>query len=546
MSRIACAIAVLAAVLARAGSLPVMDSVYRRLYPPPGPVEMRPVQGLDAHIFDGKLHLRLRDFIELVLLNSPDVELLRLNELTAAANITGAKAPFDPQLQLGWNAYRSISPGYSQIQGAQSVNNLIETGNLQYIQLLPSGQNINVQFTGARNSTNSAFTYFNPYITGLLAFNISQPLLQNRTGLQYRAPLMIARTQLLITSEQNESQIADIISADAQQYWAAVALRDAIHVSEQTLELAQKSYDRDKQALDLGALPKLDIFQSESQVASRKFDLVQARYNYKIALDGLRRLIGADLRPDTRGMEMVLEDDASTLPMRTIDPFEEALARALHDRPELSAAQRSISVDDLNADVARNQLRPQFNLNLQGGANGLGGNQIPVTGPLGTGPTTFIPGGLGDALWQVFTFDAPYYGFGFQFNLPFRNSLAQSNLSTALVNKARDRYTQRSLRQTVIQQVRQSMNNLELARASIDAGTTARDLAIKNVQAEQQKYELGGTTVFELLQAQTQLAQVQFSLLNAYITYQTSFVQYQRATWTLFDDYNIRLSHPAP
>jgi len=507
-------------------------------------VEVHPVEGLDAHIFDGKLHLRLKDFVELMLLNSTDIHLARLDELTAAANIVSAKGPFDPVLQVGWNAYRSISPGYSQIQGASSVNNLSETAILGYQQLLPTGQTINAGFTGIRNSTNSAFTYFNPYITGLLAFNISQPLLQNRTGLQFRAPLMIARTELLITSEQNESRIADIVSNAAQQYWAAVQFRDAIHVSERALELAQKSYDRDKQALDLAALPKLDIFQSQSQVASRKLDLVQAQYAFRASLDALRRLIGADLRPETRTMEIVLEDDPSALPLRRIDSFEDSLARALHDRPELSAAERSISIDDLNARVARNQLRPQMNLNLQGGANGLGGNQIPVTGPLGTGPTAFVPGGLGDALYQVFAFDAPYYGFGFQFNLQFRNSVAQGNLSSALVNKARDRYTERQLKQTVIQQVKQSIDSLELAKASIEAGPTARDLAIRNVQAEEQKYELGGTTVFELLQAQSQLANVEFSLLNAYVTYQTAFVQYERATWTLFDDYNIRLAKP--
>lgn len=536
----------LALALARAETFPFTDSIYRRLYPPPSAVEVRPVEGLDKHIFDGKLHLRLKDFVELVLANSTDIHLDRLDELTAADAILSAHGLLDPQLQLQWNAFRSISPGYSQIQGAQSVNSLSETSNILYNQILPTGQILQLGFVGVRSSTNVAFDYFNPYITSQLLFNITQPLLQNRTGLQYRAPAMIARTQLLITSEQNESKIADIISQAAQQYWLAIQARDVIRVARRSLELAQKSYDRDKQALDLGALPKLDIFQSQSQVASRKLDVVQAEYAFRADLDSLRRLIGADLRPETRAMEIVLEDDPTTLPLRTIDPFEEALARALHDRPELTASERSISLDDLNAQVARNEIRPQLNLQLQGGSNGLGGNQVPVVGPLGVGPTTFVPGGLGDALFQTFAFNAPYYGFGLNFTLPFRNSVAQASLADALVNKARDRYSQRQLRQTVIQQVKQSIDSLELSKAAIDAGVNARDLAGKNVQAEEQKYELGGTTVFELLQAQTQLAQVENSLLNAYVGYQIAFVQYQRATWTLFDDFDIRLQRIKP
>jgi len=176
---------------------------------------------------------------------------------------------------------------------------------------------------------------------------------------------------------------------------------------------------------------------------------------------------------------------------------------------------------------------------VQGGSNGLGGNQIPVTGPLG-GPTSFIPGGLGDALSQMLRFNAPWYQVGLQFNLAFRNSAAQASLASALVNKVRDRYTERQEQQQIIQDVKQSLDSLALAKAAIEAATNARDLSAKNVDAEQQKYELGSTTVFELLQAQTQLATVENSLLNAYVGYQTSFINYARATWILFDELGVQ------
>jgi hypothetical protein len=64
-------------------------------------------------------------------------------------------------------------------------------------------------------------------------------------------------------------------------------------------------------------------------VAQRKLDLVQAQYAYRAQLDTLRRSIGADLQPDTRSIELELEDDPATLPLRSIDPLEVALASAL-------------------------------------------------------------------------------------------------------------------------------------------------------------------------------------------------------------------------
>jgi outer membrane protein len=140
----------------------------------------------------------------------------------------------------------------------------------------------------------------------------------------------------------------------------------------------------------------------------------------------------------------------------------------------------------------------------------------------------------------LFRFNAPWYQFGLQLNLPFRNSSAQANLSNSLVNKVRDRYQERQEQQQIILDVKQSLDSLDLAKAAIAAATSARDLSAKNVDAEQQKYELGGTTVFELLQAQNQLATVENSLLNAYVGYQTAFINYARATWILFDELSVQ------
>jgi len=535
MNRFA-AVFLLGAASALAGSMPVVDSIYRRLYPPPAEVRVRPIEGLEERIQDGKLHLRLKEFIELVLRNATDIQITRLDILSSQAAVTAAQSIFDPQLGLGFTVNRTESPTYSQLSGAPTLNTLTDTASINYQQNLPTGQQVSVGFSGDRYSSNSLYNLFNPSITGGLTFNVTQPLLQNRSGLQYRAQLITARTRLLITSDQDAGRIADSVASAARQYWSAVQARDAIRVEERTLELAQKSYDRDKQALDLGALPKLDIYQSESQVAQRKLELVQAQYTYAAQIDALRRLIGADLQPRTRTVEIVLEDDPSVLPSRAIDPFEEALSRAIRTRPELSALRRSESLDDLDALIARDSLRPQLNLNLQGGSSGLGGDELLPATP----GSPLLSGGLGDALSQTFRFTAPWYQVGLQLNLPFRNSSAQASLSSALVSKARDRYSERQEEQQIILDVKQSIDNLDLAKASIAAALTARDLSTKNVEAEQQKYELGGTTAFELLTAQSQLADVESSVLNAYIGYQTAFVNYARATWILFDELGVQ------
>jgi outer membrane protein TolC len=433
------------APLLQAGSVPVPGFVTRRFNPES--VQVRDVKGLAGRIAEGKLNLTLNDFLELVLANSTDINISRLDVYLAADQVKAAHAVFDPVVALGFNTLRSTSPQFTQIGGASTLSSLTENSYLNYQQLLPWGQTVNASFSAIRNSDNSAFDIFNPSIDGIMSFSFTQPLLQNRDGVQFKAPLRIARAQLLITSRQDEAHIADLVATAAGQYWDAVRARDNIKVLQQTLDLAQKSYDRDKQALDLGALAGLDIYQSETQVAQRRTDLVQAQYSYQATLDGLRHLIGADLTPENRALEIVLHDDPSKLPERSVvKPFEEALQSAFRLRPELDAAHRRLTVDDLNARVARNLMLPHLDLTVQGQAAGLGGNQVAVVGPLGI-ISPAVSGGLPQALGQVLAFNYPAYGAGLQLTLPFRSTAAESQLADALVSKTRDQYTERQVRQ---------------------------------------------------------------------------------------------------
>ncbi len=539
-------------ILAAAAIAPAQDvfkNYWRNRFGAAG-VAQREVEGLQERIADGKLHLQLREFLSLVLKNFADIQITRLDVYTAADQIVGAKNPFDPDLNLSFNAVRSVSPLSYSLAGSpsggsfalpQTINSLSQTSIIDYTQLLPTGERFESTFTGYRSSGDS---YAYPTIFGVLNFQFTQPLLQNRTNLQYLNPLRVARTQLLITSKQSEASISTAVAQAAVQYWQAILARDNIRVDQQAVDLAQQSYKHDKQALDLGALSKLDIFQSETQVAERGRDLVQAQYEYKVQLDGLRRLIGADLTPQLRDTEIILDDDPSVLPDRsTILPFEQALAKALQARPEVTAANASISVDEMNAHASRDALLPRLDLSLQGGSSGPGFNQLMTGSVVGVTQTT-PPPGLGATLQQALDFSYPTYGFSLSATFPFHNSTAKANLADALVNRTRDRYRQRQVKEQIILDVRQATHSIELADATIEAAIRARDLARQNVDAEQQKYQLGSITAFELLDAQSRLASTESALVSAYVDFQEAYVSYQRATWSLLDGFGIIVDTP--
>jgi outer membrane protein TolC len=546
MNRRLAALTLLTALLPSAllpAPLPGVAWWEHRLYP--DSVQVREVKGVSERIINGTLSLTLKSFLELVLMNSTDINISRLDVYTSNAQILAAKSPWDPFGSAGFSTLRSVSPSSSQISGAQTLSTLTQNSNLSYQQLLQTGQTLSASYSASRSSNNSAFSLLNPSIFSSFNFTATQPLLQDRTRIQVRGPLQIARTQLTITSRQSEAHIADLIATAAVEYWSAVQARDNVKVLQQTLDLAGKSYARDKQALDLGALAQLDIFQSEAQVAGRKRDLIQANYSYKASVDLLRRLMGADLTPQLRAVDIVLEDDPGMLPAKgSILPYEDAITAAMRVRPELDAAHRAVTIDEINAKIARNLLMPRLDLSAQMQTAGLGGNQVAIVGPLGVVTNPAVSGGLGDSLQQVFGFNYPSYGASLQLTLPNRSSSSRSQLAQSLIQKTRDQYNERQVQEQIVEDVRRALNSIELANATVDAAVTARDLAQKNVDAEQQKYELGTITAFELLDSQTQLATSQSALLSAHVGYQQAYIAYQRATWTLLDGLGMVLETP--
>ena len=108
---------------------------------------------------------------------------------------------------------------------------------------------------------------------------------------------MIARRNLEQSKANFAAEVSNNILQAVAQYWAVVEARGNLEVAKSSMDAAEATYKHDKRALELGALPPLDIYRSESQVASRRVQVIQSEYALKQAEDQLRMTIGADQDP---------------------------------------------------------------------------------------------------------------------------------------------------------------------------------------------------------------------------------------------------------
>ena len=491
-------------------------------------------QHLHDYVVDGKLKLSLHDAIVLALDNNSGIRVQESSVETAKFALLRSFQSFDPKFQTILKAGRTSLPGFSQIQGPGTFSDLNQTAQFNYTQTLQTGTNVEVGLNSFRDSNNSAFNFLNPNYQSGLNLQITQPLLRNRWRFANTAPIVIARINLQQSRSTFKADVNAALLQAITRYWALVRANNNLEVARKSQDAAEATYQHDKRALALGALPPLDIYRSESEVASRRLQVIQSEYLVKQAEENLRFTLGANQDPYIQALDI----DATEPPepqgeLLTID-FATALGQAIETRPEILASQQALAADDTSIRLAHNQLLPDLQLQASYQGNGVGGNS--------NFGGVVTRGGLGTSLNQVFNFGFPGYSASLTLNLPLKNRAAQADLGAALVTRHRDLYSAQQAREQITQEVANAVHQLEQTKLSIAAGKTALDLAQKMLAAEQRKAQLGAENVFFELDAQTRVATAEATLLQAEVDYQTAVASLHNATGSLLQDYDVQIS----
>ena len=137
---------------------------------------------LRNYVAEGKLRLALRDAIVLALENNSLVRVQETQIDSAKFTLLGAHQPFDPVITTFYNVNSSSSAPFSQLQGTGASSTFISTtqvAQFTYSETFATGTNVQAGIGSNNNYTNNSFYLYNPYITSLLNFQITQPLLKN-------------------------------------------------------------------------------------------------------------------------------------------------------------------------------------------------------------------------------------------------------------------------------------------------------------------------------------------------------------------------------
>lgn len=508
------------------------------------------------------LELTLQEALRLALRSNLDIRIVEFERGLAGERVTSARGTFEPSLFIGLPGVSSINPfpggaafgagsgfggvGFSDVRTPSSTLFDIEdsatsqsfAGLFDVQQTLPFGMRYDVSYNLGRNKTNSIFQSLNPSWDNTLAVSVVQPLMRGRGKEAAAAQLLLAQVNTEVTAAAFRAQVEQILLGVENAYWdVAFAERD-LQVKESSLQLAREQLQRTQAQVDVGLIAPVQVTQAEVQVAARETDVIVTRNALDNAHDALRVALRADELVD--GWETVIrvvDEPDSALGAITL---EEAVRLALEHRPEITQGQKMIEARAVEVDAARNALQPRIDLIGQLSANGIGGDEVVRDGIFG--PITGVQeGGYGDAVSQLFTFNYVSWRFGVNVTVPLGNSTAKGNFAQATMIEDRARAELQRTEQQILQEVRQAERGVRATYDALASTTKTRELAERQLEIETDRFDVGMTTNFEVLQFQDDLASSRSDELRARIALRRAEAALLRATGMLLEHYGISI-----
>jgi outer membrane protein len=555
---------------------------------------------LEQLIHNGKLELSLQDAIALALENSMDIVVQRYNPWMADASLLKARAGgisygnpgtisvgstanlpelyYDPvitqTISLADDKFPVNNPLISGIgttvtsqNALQALTLFVHTDqyNTSYQQYWDLGTSLNVSWNNTRGSSNEE-DFFNPYVSSSLTVTLSQPLLAGAGRFVNRRNILIAENNRKIADLAFAQQAITTTTNTINAYWELVYARENVKVQEQAVTVSDKLYNDNQKQLEIGTMAPLDVTRAGSELASNRTNLIVAQTTQLQDELVLKNYISQDpTASNLLNVEIVPTDKPEPPGLIETATFEDAVKEAFAKRPDILEQDYNLKSAEVDVRATKNALLPSATLGLQYSSQGLGGNSSITSAPTtiagppivdATGapiPGYYVPeststvtgiskAGFTNAQSQIFHNTFPLYAGQLTFSLPLRNRANQAdNIHAQLVERQFQAQVQQ-IKNNAVLDVRNATIALQQGRAQVDSARKARQLQQETFDAEEKKYKLGASTVYNVILTQRDLITAQGTELRALANLAEAKASYERALGRTLEVNNVTIA----
>ena len=490
--------------------------------------------------------LTLDDAVKFALDRNLDIAVQRLNPEINDIAYASIRSIYKPALTSVVSTQSTTTPASSTLSGSSQVGAPIIAGLTNFnggvAQSIPFGGGaFTVALNNNKQTTTSQNTLFNPTFNTNWSGTYTQPLLRNLSIDSTRRSLQVTKINRDISDVQLRATITNTLSNVRNAYWDYVFAVQSVDVAQQSLTLANQLVRDNQTRVEVGTMAPIDVVQAQSQAATAKQNLVAAQATMRTAELVLKRLIVGGTSDPNWSVRLDPVDRPDFTP-QTFD-VEAAVRRALSERTDLAIAKKDIEMNDVTLRYLVDQMKPQADFVATYGLVGIGGTQYEFaagsSGNVNRIPIGSIPGGYGDALNTLFGRNYPRWTAQVNFSYPLGTSAQEANTARARVQLNQVTAQTKQIELQVATDVTNAVLTAQSNTERVQAAQAARELAQKQLEAEQSKFEVGMSTNYNVIQSQRDLATAQNNELQAILNYRKSLVELERLQQTTLQNLNI-------
>ena len=515
-------------------------------------VKLQPLQEIQIPPrpgISGATKITLSEAIERTLENDPDLRISRIQRDEAGFSVRAAQGAYDPLFSITGSRTRTVVP-VASILGGTETGKLTETqlsGGPQLSGITTTGATYSLQFTSSRQQTDSMFNTLNPQYPTSVNLNLTQPLWRGLRFDENRYRIQVARKNVLLSKEQLRQRIIEVVTQAVNAYWELDYASRNLEVQTEAVRLAERQYQSNQRLAQQGILAPVDVVAAQTQVATFEQSLFAAQQFLTQAENNLKTMMLPNRTDLMWSVALVVE---SPLSAETKAPaLDDAIARALKSRPELAENALALDINHLDSKLSHEQTKPRIDAFANLSASGLAGIPVPSTSnPLAAffpPGTQFVPtllmGNYAQSLGTLAQGTFPSAQVGVNVSLPLRNRTAQAQAAISQAEGKRLRTVQDQVGMAVEADVRNALQLVITTQSQLDAAALASRSAEEQYLSEQRQFQAGTSTVFLVLQRQTDLIAARSREVRARADAGEAIANLDRATAGTIETRGIKL-----
>jgi HAE1 family hydrophobic/amphiphilic exporter-1 len=515
--------------------------------------------------------ITLEEAIRLALLNNNDIDASRIDVQMAEFDLKAARGVYDPVLTSDIFYERATTPVASVFGGGPDgkLTQKSAQGNGQLNGFSPwMGGSYNLTFSSSRLDTNNQFATLNPQYPSSLSLTFTQPLFRGLRIDENRRRIEVAKKNLSLTDSQFRQRVMDVVSRVEQSYWDLVFALRNLDVQIEAVRQARAQVESNRRLVEQGALAPIDVVAAETQVATFEQAFYIAQEGVTRAENALKTLLLPDRATPLWSRALLPTTDVNLSPPQV--QLEQAVTAALANRPEIEQIDATAEINKINTRFFRDQTKPRIDLFTSYTAVGLAGTALirepnPITAgnialqervnllseiaglPVLPPPPSFgslpddLIGGFNQSLSTLFGLDFTTARVGIRFSLPIGNRTAEASLGRSLAEGRRIENQREHLKQTIEADVRNLLQAVWSAQARLNAAASERASAMLQFESEQRRLQGGLSTVFLVLERQTEMIAARGREIQAQTDLNRALSNFRRATGETLQIHNISL-----